>query len=458
MELQFQNFINQHALFNHSHKLLLGVSGGIDSVAMLMLLRHSGYNNLMVAHCNFNLRGEESDGDEHFIEHLCNQLNVPFVSIKFDTQQYAQSNNISVQMAARELRYRWFNEMQAKHQTDFVAIAHNSDDVIETFLLNLGRGTGLHGLTGIKAKNGNIVRPLLAFSREEIEKYITEKNIPFREDSSNRSTKYHRNKIRHKILPLFEELFPAYRKTMIENIKRLSEIEKVYRNEIAQKFEKCCTINAGGMQINIARLSELNPISTYLFEFLRDADFHADVVEDIAQSLHSEAGKLFHSPTHTLLKDRSFLIVQKKETMPSFFSFDIEEEEAEKREIVFSENETSYRVKIRKQNRTTDFELPLHPSVACIDADKIVFPIQIRHWQTGDYFYPLGMNKRKKVSDFFSDLKIPRLTKSKIWFFTSASHIVWIASLRIDNRYKITEKTKTLLILEIEQATNNVSV
>ncbi|MEA3318162.1 MAG: tRNA lysidine(34) synthetase TilS, partial [Bacteroidota bacterium] len=265
METKFINFISDNKLCTSNSKILLGVSGGIDSITMFHLFKDTEFN-IAVAHCNFNLRGEEANGDEQFVSDIVKSNNIPLYSINFDTKEYANENGISIQMAARDLRYNWFEKILKEYNFDYVAIAHNMDDVVETFMINLTRGTGIKGLTGIKAKTNNIIRPLLFASREEIVSFCTNNNYNFREDSSNKATKYSRNKIRHNIIPAFEEINPNFKNTIIENISRLTQAEDIYTAEIENKKNEIVSTKNYKTFLDINKLLKLSSIETYLHE------------------------------------------------------------------------------------------------------------------------------------------------------------------------------------------------
>ena len=432
-------YINSNQLFTPQDNLLVGVSGGIDSVALLDMLINAGYN-CSIAHCNFKLRGTESDGDEIFVKSLAEKYKINIHIIHFQTANYAEENNLSIQMAARELRYQWFNDLCNKHNYTHIAIAHHLDDSIETFFINLTRGTGLKGLTGIKPVYNKIVRPLLFAYRKDIEAYINENNLIYREDSSNVNTKYTRNLIRHKIIPLLEEINPSLRATIAKSIEIIDKTEKIYLEKINEIKSIVVSEDTMFTYIDIENLKKLNPIDIYLFEFLRPFQFTYIVIEEIIQALNSVSGKIFYSPTHQLLKDRNQLIISQKNYTDEIKQFYINVDEQKINQPISLKFETT--------NNSTNFTIPTSPTIACIDFDLLYFPLVLRKWKKGDYFVPLGMKGIKKISDYFIDNKINRYEKENTWLLCSGEKIVWIVGKRIDDKYKITSQTKNIFIIE----------
>ncbi len=437
----FKDYIEKEKLFLPSQKILLGVSGGIDSMVMLDLFIMAGFKPL-VAHCNFRLRGEESDSDEDFVRSFCREKRIPFYSKRFNTEDHAGTLGISLQMAARELRYEWFNELMNEINTQFVAIAHNRNDLAETFLINICRGTGIKGLTGIGSKSKNIVRPLLFASREEIENFAAEKPVPYREDSSNRDVKYHRNRIRKYVIPEMENINPSFISTVYENTQRIKEAAEVYMQSVTEKFHMVCRESENEAVLNIEKLVQLTPLSLYLYEFMKKWNFSPNQVSDIMESLNSAPGKRFFSPTHRLVKDRSHLIVT---------PLDNEEERLYYIEEDADRIDEPLKMTIRITEAGEDFRIPSDPRIACLDADKLLFPLIIRKWRKGDYFQPLGMSGMKKLSDFFVDNKFSLVEKESAWILASGNKIVWVAGHRIDNRFRISPHTHRVLIIEIKE-------
>ncbi len=431
----FKTFILKNKLFTTADKILLTVSGGMDSVVMCELYQQAGFE-FGIAHCNFRLRGEESDGDARFVKNLAKRYKVPFYSIEFETNKIAKELGISTQMAARDLRYEWFEEIRSEKGYHKIATAHHRDDQIETLFINLIRGTGLSGLHGIKAIQGNLIRPLLFATRKEIEGFLKKHQLKYREDSSNASVKYLRNKIRHQLVPVLEEIDPAYLKIFEANIKRFSETEEIYAQQIEQVRNNIVTKNKNEFLISIEELKKLKPISTYLFEIIREFGFSYSMCEDIINSLDNESGKLFYSETHRLVKDRALLIIRKIELKSEKIIYHIEEN--------IGPIEKPIKLKLDKFIKNEDFSFSKEDHFACIDYEKLKFPLMIRKWEEGDSFYPLGSKFRKKLSDFFIDRKFSLFEKEDMWLLCSGKDIVWIIGHQIDNRYKVTANTKVV--------------
>lgn len=438
MYKQFKKFIKEKQLFKPEQRVLLTVSGGIDSMVLLHLFEQSEFE-FGVAHCNFKLRGSESDGDEQFVRTKVLSTGVPAFFETFDTKEYAAVNGISIEMAARELRYRFFEKVRAENGFDFIATAHHQDDLIETFFLNLSRKTGIKGLTGIKEKSGKIIRPLLFASRNEIENYSHNYYIEYREDSSNNEIVFQRNFLRHKILPLFNELNPAFKKNLLATVANLRDAGQVYTQSVKTEEQAVVTKTNNETVVDIVRLQKTPFPKILLHEILSEFSFNATVVDEVYASLLTDSGKQFFSKTHRVVKDRKALFISelKNEEEKIFY---IEENDVE----LFDP------IDIAIQKLPAEgFEMIKKPEVACLDLNRIEFPLLIRKWRQGDYFQPLGMTGFKKVSDFFIDKKIPIHKKENTWILCSGKKIVWIMGLRIDNRFKVTPKTKTVLKIEI---------
>lgn len=426
-------------LFLEKGKILVGVSGGRDSVALLDILIKLGYQ-CTVAHCNFHLRGEESDRDEKFVQQLSFNLNIPYYSVDFDTVNYAKQKNISIEMAARELRYSWFTSLTKKINAQAIAIAHHADDNVETFLMHLVRGTGLKGLTGISPKNGLIVRPLLCCTRNEINEYIKNNNLSFIEDSTNQSVDFQRNKIRLQVIPLLEEINPSVKKVLSESIERFSEINTFYENAIEKIKKQLLTVDNDQLKINIDLLCKQASPKTILFEILHPYGFNESIVQDIEKHLHDESGKIFYSPTHYLIKDRNYLIISNKikKNETTFF-------------ITENDSEISFplHLSITRKKKEQNFVISKDNRIIQIDASLIQYPLTLRRWTNGDTFFPFGMNRQKKLSDFFIDQKLNLKQKDETWLLLSQNQIVWVVGLRLDNRFKITESTQEVLEIKM---------
>jgi tRNA(Ile)-lysidine synthase len=432
-------FVEEEKLFYRDEKILVAVSGGVDSVVLLDLLCEMEIE-CGVAHCNFHLRDDESDGDFEFVKNLANAKGLAFYSKDFDTKKYATENKISIEMAARDLRYSWFKEIREAFDYKYIAIGHHADDVAETVLINLARGTGIHGLSGIKSKLGNIVRPLLPFPRKQLLGYAKEKSIEFREDSTNAETDFVRNKIRHHIMPVLEEINPSIRTTMTENVQRFREVEQIYNRVIQENRLHLVFTRENQLLISIPKLRELLAPVSHLFELLSPYGFHHRDVRKIAESIHGISGKLFYSATHQLLRDREYLILT-------------EISENDTKEYLISEEdrilEIPLEMKISKLDRTPGFKFPTNPEIACFDSNLLKFPLSLRKWKEGDSFRPIGMKGKKKISDFFIDQKFSLQQKENTWLLLSGSKIVWVVGHRMDDRFKITAATTKIFRLEL---------
>ena len=438
---EFLQHITKEFPFLKDKKLLIAISGGIDSVVLIHLFHELEYT-IALAHCNFQLRGKESDGDEAFVEDLAKKLDIPVFIKKFDTLQFASEEKLSVQLAARKLRYDWFNELLHQKQYDYLLTAHHADDAVETFLINLSRGTGLDGLTGIPKQNGKIIRPLLPFSREQIEKYAKEQNIDWREDSTNEETKYLRNKIRHKIIPILKELNPnflnGFSKTQdnLQGIRVIADdrIEEVSKDVISESADKSV------IQFNIEKLKELSNPKAYLFEMLKKYGFTE--WNDVENLLNTQSGKYVYSNSHKLLKDRGFLLLSKIIDSISEAVFFIEKDN------LFLKTE-KIALKITEIDKPISSLKALPSTSILIDKDLLKFPLIVRKWKEGDYFYPFGMKGKKKISKYFKDQKISNFEKENSWLLCSENDIVWVVGQRSDDRFKITDKTKHIVQIEI---------
>jgi tRNA(Ile)-lysidine synthase len=445
----FRTYIAKENLFNPSETILLTVSGGVDSVVMCDLFHKAGFH-FAIAHCNFQLRGSESNGDAAFVKNLAKKYKVEFHSIEFETSVYAKKNKLSTQVAARELRYEWFEKIRKKHRYHYIATAHHLDDSIETFFINLLRGAGVSGLHGILPKYNYIIRPMLFCGKTDIVNYAKKNKLTYREDSSNASDKYVRNKIRHQVIPVLKEINPQLENTINNNMMHLREVELIYKNEIEKQRKKIVTEEKDVVFISIKSLKKVPAPATFLFEFLKPYNFNESIVNEITSVLDGESGKRFFSPTHRLIKDREFLIVENKVQSlkiqsPKFESPKLKVKKNQK-EIVIDKIKLTFS---NKSSKLWTLDPKLSTSIAQLDFDKLEFPLQIRKWQQGDTFHPLGMKGQKKVSDFFIDKKFSVTQKENTWLLISNDKIAWIIGHRIDDRFKITDKTKTIYIAEL---------
>ena len=448
---RFKNHIQKSFPSLKGKKLLVASSGGIDSMVLVNLLFKLEYD-ITIAHCNFHLRGKESDLDEEFVITAAKKLKVPYHTISFDTKEYAKQNNISIQMAARDLRYDWFENLLQKSDLDYLLTAHHADDNLETFLINLSRGTGLEGLTGIPAINNKTIRPLLPFSRKEIEQYAKENKIIWREDQSNKETKYLRNKLRHDIIPLLKEFNPSFLESFDKTIDHLKGSEQIVNDRIEELRKVIEVKEKENSKFKIKDLKLLKNPKAYLFELLKEYGFTE--WQDVFSLLDAQTGKQIFSKKHRLLRDRDFLIlsplsidknlIKRYEIEDSISNFIINNSHDRKGTLLlnfqqFRSDEIDF-LEIKKQDPNTVF----------IDKDLLNFPLIVRNWDDGDYFCPFGLQGRKKLSKYFKDEKLSLIDKENIWLLCSENTIIWVIGKRLDNRFKITDKTNNILKITIE--------
>lgn len=469
---QFKAFISENNLFSPKDKLLLAVSGGVDSVVLCELCKEAGFD-FSIAHCNFQLRGEESDRDEKFVKGLGEKYKVEVKIKRVDIEKFATENKMSVQEAARLLRYEWFEEIVNSqksgvggrksgirspesemkgayselrtHDSELpthILTAHHADDNAETVLMNFCRGTGLHGLTGIPVSYGNIKRPLLIFTKNELLQFAKENKLDFVEDSSNLSSKYTRNLFRNEIIPAISKVYPHVKENLTDNINRFKEIEKLYKLAVADIKKKLVKEKGSEWHIPVKQLMGYNN-KALIYEIISDYGFSEKQIEEVVKLAESESGRYMDSPAfnYRIIKHRHWFIISPVHTA------------------------TSGTIIIEKSDKTVLFEegaLKIdwlnHPpstfkkEAGYFDAKEIEFPLILRKWKAGDYFYPLGMKKKKKLSRFFIDLKLSKTEKEKLWVLESNKKIIWVVGIRIDERFKVTEKTKSVLKIESETA------
>ena len=433
MKNKVQYFITEKSLFKREDKLILGISGGADSVCLMHVLLALGCS-FELAHCNFNLRGEESDADEDFVKELAKNHQLKIHVKQFDTLAYAAENKISTQMAARDLRYAWFDKLLIKSSAKYLAIAHHANDDVETFFINLVRGSGLKGFLGIKEKNNVIVRPLLSVSRLEIEQYLKDRDLVFREDSSNASVKYLRNKIRHELMPLLAEMNPSIQQTVKDEMKILEGVSKIYASKVEEVRKDLTQEKNGIVQFKISALLALNPLHTYLYELLAPYGFYT--VEAISKALQGQSGKQFFSSTHQLIVDRENIFISLLNKENEVFEI------TEKTTGLVHPLEVKFKV-------TSDKTIIYDNDIAQLDVERLRFPLTLRKWKEGDKFMPLGMKKFKKLSDFFIDNKFSIIDKQEQWLLCSDVDIVWLVGCRIDERYKLETNTKKVYIAQL---------
>ena len=436
---KFQNHINANFGFLKDKKLLLAFSGGMDSMVLVHLFQKLNLN-FALAHCNFQLRGAESDGDENFVAAYAKLNNIACFITKFDTSNYSKENKLSTQVAARNLRYNWFNEILEQEKFDYIVTAHHADDVAETFMINLSRGTGLDGLTGIPSQNGNIIRPMLPFSRKEIENYVLENKLKWREDSSNASDKYLRNKIRHHIIPVFKEINESFLQSFQNTLEHLNQEQSLINDAVQMVYEKVVSEENQQLKINISALLHYKNHKAYLYQWLNKYGFSA--WNDVYNLIEAQSGKQILSEKYILLKDRDFLILSKKEKT----NFE---------EIVIHSitEKPNFPLKLTLCNQS-DISNQLK-NVIFVDENKIQFPLTIRKWKEGDYFYPFGMQGKKKVSKFFKDEKFTLFQKQDTWILESNNQIVWIIGYRADERFKTENTTQTIIQITYNNEENS---
>lgn len=437
----FRAYIKSAGLFSTSDRILLAVSGGVDSVVMVHLFKEAGFN-FAIAHVNFGLRNKESDGDEAFVDSLGEHAGVPVFIRHFDTKLYASSQKVSIQMAARDLRYAWFEEILAENNYNYVATAHHLDDQAETFFINLLRGTGITGMHGILPRQGKIIRPLMFTTREKIMSFANVNKLKWREDRSNKSRKYLRNKLRLDVLSELYKINPLFSYKLNESIIHLRDVESIFNNHIAGVTADLVQQKPEGVLISIDWIYEYEPHDTYLFELLKPFDFTYPVVKEIVRSLDTFSGKVFYSPTHRLLRDRENFIIQ---PLSDISAGAFPEETFEVQRI---ESHIEFPVCLCMHETDNISELPMgKATIACLDADKLQFPLKLRKWEKGDWFIPLGLKGKKKLSDFFINQKLSLADKEKTWLLLSGNDIVWVIGKRIDNRFRITPQTKMAYVV-----------
>lgn len=427
--------------------MLLAISGGKDSVLMAHLFNDARFN-FGIAHCNFGLRAEESDGDEVFCKQLAKKLNVPFYHTRFETETMAKQHGLSIQMAARELRYNWFESIRTNEGFDYIAVAHHQSDTTETVLLNLVRGTGIAGLHGILPKRGKLIRPLLFLRRDEIDEIAEEETLAYREDRSNSSVKYARNKLRLEVIPKLKELNPFLDQTFESNSSRFKELEEFLNNQVESLRESLFRIApSGDIHISLDKLKKVRPQKLLLYEIFKPYHFSEAVLEDLVKSWGGQAGKIFESTTHRLLLDRSDLILS-------------ELQETSLPEIWIDEKTSSCLWGTRrfeiKESDAVGLEISDSNNTAYFDEALLLFPLKLRQWNKGDYFYPLGMKGKKKLSDFYTGLKLPLTAKNSVPVLENGNgDILWIAGYRSDERYKVSRLSKKVIIFEMQTCHDN---
>lgn len=431
---RFEVNITKNNLFNKKDKLLVAFSGGVDSVVLVDLLHKAGYT-IELAHCNFQLRGQEAKDDTAFCESFAKTMNVPLHVIYFDTKTYAAEHKLSIQMAARELRYNWFKQLKAEHHFDYILTAHHANDNVETLLVNLIRGTGIKGLLGVPEKQHFMVRPLLFATKEEIRDYALEHKLQCREDSSNQEVKYKRNFIRHQIVPELKKLNPAIEETIHTSVQFFKQSADIVAEYAQLKFQSICKEENEQLFINIESLLKEKQKETLLFEWLHNKQFKTSQIQQLTEALVTEdkVGKQFSSATHKLVIDRTYIIVKA-----------IIEEEI-KEYTISSIDDIKHLPILLTFEETTNGTFSKNKNEICIPFKDAIFPLKLRRWKQGDKFKPYGMNGFKKLSDFFKDQKLSLFEKESVWILGNKEHIIWVVGYRMDDRCKVVEGTEKVL-------------
>lgn len=418
----------------------MAVSGGLDSMVMLELFRHSSYA-FSVAHVNFQLRGAESDADESFLKAKCDQWKIPFYSTRVDTNNYATQHGMSIQLAARQLRYAWFRQLKLENGFDWIATGHHQNDSIETVLLNLTKGTGLDGILGIPEKTTDIIRPILFAGQEEIRNYAVDAGITWREDESNQTDNYQRNFIRHQIVPRLKEINPSLETTFARTLEKLQGSSSLISMALNNWKEKFLSEKKGQVLFNKSGFSgdyNTSHNSLLLWEFVKEYGFNYDQCQEIIRVLPHQPGKRFLSTTHTLIIDRESLILSKH-------PIELNEIQIKSGQQVASLGALTLQLDLIE----CPFQISTSKKIAVVDTNHTMFPLVWRKWKPGDYFFPLGMNQRKKVSDFLIDEKVSLPDKESVTVLTCSGEIIWVVGFRLDDRFKLTEKTTKAIQLSI---------
>jgi tRNA(Ile)-lysidine synthase len=439
-------YITHKKIFTPQDNILLAVSGGVDSVVLTDLFAQlqPHYQKIALAHCNFQLRGNDSDEDEAFVKQLAQHYNIPCFVTRFDTYTLAKAQKGSTQMLARNLRYTWFAELMRNEGYQYIATAHHQNDMVETVLLNLVRGTGIAGLHGIKAKQGQVIRPMLFASREEIVAYAQQKGLTWREDSSNKENKYYRNRLRNEVIPVLKTMNPNLENTLGQSVEKISAVERFFEAQVQRIASDIMTTTDQAVFLDIKKLMAVDENLIVLHHMLKKFDFSYIQTKDILASIEGISGKQFLSPTHLLIKDRAQLVITA-----------MQPKQPPEQTLLEGLSKDSSKIhaqlgwQIERKTVTPDFTIPRKSTIACLDWDKVVLPLTVRRWQQGDWFKPLGMNQRKKLSDFLIDQKVPVNLKEQVKVVVSGEDIIWVAGYRVDNRYKVTKDTQEVLLISL---------
>ncbi len=441
---QFKEHISRNYPLLAGEKLLLAVSGGVDSVVLCELCYQAGFT-FTIAHCNFMLRGAESDRDEAFVKSLEERYATAVLVKHFDTAAFAEVNKLSVQVAARELRYRWFAQIMADPAAGFryLFTAHHADDNIETLLMNFFKGTGIQGLKGIAARQGYLVRPLLFAAKKQLLEFATEKQLNWVDDSSNESDKYTRNYFRNQLIPGLQKVYPQVLDNLQDNLLRFGDVELLYRASLDRILTSLLEIKGTECHIPVLKLQKTLAVRTVLYEVIKNYGFTPAQTDDALGLLNSETGRYVASATHRILKNRQWLIISPLQ--PEMAQHILLEEGIA--EIVCANG----KITLHKQN-AAGYQLKTEAAFAQFDAAAVHFPLLLRRWKKGDYFYPLGMAKKKKLSRFFTDQKLSLTQKEQVWVLEMDKKIIWVAGMRIDDRVKLKPSAAEVLVLEWQPA------
>jgi tRNA(Ile)-lysidine synthase len=436
---QFIGYIKSQNLFLQKDKLLIAVSGGADSTVLCELCKQAGYN-FAIAHCNFKLRGAESDRDEIFVRQLAEKYQVELYVKASDTNTIAKEKKTSIEETARNIRYEWFDTLLKENNIKWLLTAHHADDNIETVMMHFFRGTGIRGIRGILPKQKNIVRPLLFARRQVIEKYAAQNNVAFVTDSTNAESDYTRNYFRNELIPAIEKIYPQTSINILKNINRFVDVEALYNNSIHSITKKLLEVHGSEIHIPVLKLAKVKPLHTIIYEIIAEFNFTAAQVGEVEKLLSSESGKYITSTTHRILRNRKWLIISPLNIVDEVDHFLIEKDETE---ILFIGGKLDINTVTRPESLVTTAD------TAFIEAANLKYPLLLRRWKQGDYFYPLGMDKKKKLSRFFIDTKLSLTEKENVWVLESDKKIIWVVGLRIDDRFKITDCSTHIVKLNL---------
>jgi tRNA(Ile)-lysidine synthase len=442
MHRRLSDYIEHYQLFTREEPVLLAVSGGVDSIVLTHLMHKANYN-FSIAHCNFKLRGEASEGDEVFVRNLAQQLGKKVYVKEFRTSEYATSNGISIQMAARELRRQWFESLAISEGFVKIVTAHHFNDSLETALYNITKGTGIAGLTGMPPSNGIYARPLMFATRQLILEYARSNQLAWREDASNATTKYHRNLIRHQVIPVLKQINPALEFSFQSTVERITAAANIYRGVIEKYRLELLIADGKGYRVSVSAIQNTNEPRQIIYEILLPFGFNYHQAADILSSLGKQSGKRFFSMEYSLTIDRDFAFLMPQESSPEM----VMPVNLQDPHLSFLDQDFYF-----ENGPRENYEINADLESALLDMDQLTFPLTVRRWKEGDWFRPLGMRNKKKVSDFMIDLKIPLNLKERIPVFTSGENIVWVAGHRIDDRYKITSRTRKIFRISKQQA------